>query len=137
MLPLPYGLVMVLRFVASLPTINVRTTAATTIPSATAAANALEDTMRMVFGSPNANAFNMWGFWTGAIWNQATFGALVDADWNLTTVGGRYEQLMSEWNTDVTHAVDFACRVAGRGFTEAEWSAQFGSRPYQETCPRG
>lgn len=42
-----------------------------------------------------------------------------------------------EWNTDVTHAVDFACRVAGRGFTEAEWSAQFGSRPYQETCPRG
>jgi DNA-binding SARP family transcriptional activator/WD40 repeat protein len=42
-----------------------------------------------------------------------------------------------EWNTDVTHAVDFACRVAGRGFTEAEWSAQFGSRPYQETCPGG
>jgi len=40
-----------------------------------------------------------------------------------------------EWNTDVTHAVDFACRVAGRGFTEAEWTAQFGSRPYQETCP--
>ena len=42
-----------------------------------------------------------------------------------------------EWDTDVTHAVDFACRVAGRGFSKAEWSAQFGSRPYQATCPGG
>lgn len=42
-----------------------------------------------------------------------------------------------EWNTDVDRATAFACRVAGRGFTEAEWSAQFGSRPYQETCPGG
>ena len=40
-----------------------------------------------------------------------------------------------EWDTDVDHAVEFACRVAGRGFTEAEWSAQFGGRPFQETCP--
>jgi DNA-binding SARP family transcriptional activator/WD40 repeat protein len=42
-----------------------------------------------------------------------------------------------EWNTDIDRAVDFACRVAGRGFTEAEWAAHFGSRPYQETCPGG
>jgi WD40 repeat protein len=42
-----------------------------------------------------------------------------------------------EWDTDVTHALDFACRVAGRAFTEAEWSAQFGTRPYQEICPNG
>ncbi|MBA3781424.1 MAG: winged helix-turn-helix domain-containing protein [Nocardioides sp.] len=41
------------------------------------------------------------------------------------------------WDTDVERAVDFACLVAGRGFTEAEWSAQFGDRPYQETCPGG
>ena len=39
------------------------------------------------------------------------------------------------WNTDVGYTVDFACRVAGRDFTEAEWSAQFGSLPYQKTCP--
>ena len=41
-----------------------------------------------------------------------------------------------EWDTDVEHAVQFACRVAGRDFTEAEWSAQFGDRPYRETCPQ-
>jgi len=39
------------------------------------------------------------------------------------------------WDTDADRAVDFACRVAGRDFTEAEWAAQFGTRPYQETCP--
>ena len=31
-----------------------------------------------------------------------------------------------EWNTDLEHAVDFACRVAGRDLSEAEWAAQFG-----------
>ena len=34
-----------------------------------------------------------------------------------------------EWDTDLEHAVDFACRVAGRDLTEAEWAAQFGTRP--------
>jgi hypothetical protein len=41
-----------------------------------------------------------------------------------------------EWNTDLERAVAFACRMAGRDFTEAEWAAQFGTRAYQETCPR-
>ncbi len=39
------------------------------------------------------------------------------------------------WDTDVERAADYACRVAGRDFTKAEWSAQFGLRPYRETCP--
>ena len=41
-----------------------------------------------------------------------------------------------EWDTDVSHALDFACRVAGRDFTEAEWAAQFGHSPYEATCPQ-
>jgi WD40 repeat protein len=40
-----------------------------------------------------------------------------------------------EWNTSIRHAMGFACRVAGRGFTEAEWSAHFGDRPYRQLCP--
>ncbi len=39
-----------------------------------------------------------------------------------------------EWNTDVEYAVDYACRVAGRDFTEAEWAEEFGDRPYQHVC---
>ncbi len=40
-----------------------------------------------------------------------------------------------EWDTRPEHAVEFACRVAGRDFTEEEWSEQFGDRPFQEICP--
>jgi hypothetical protein len=40
-----------------------------------------------------------------------------------------------EWDTRVEDAVDFACAVAGRDFTQAEWTEQFGDRPYQQACP--
>ena len=40
------------------------------------------------------------------------------------------------WDTRLERAVEFACRVAGRDFTEKEWSDHFGDRPYQHTCPR-
>jgi GH35 family endo-1,4-beta-xylanase len=85
-------------------------------PSATASANALEDTMRMVFGSPNATTFNMWGFWSQAMWSQATFGALVDANWNLTEAGQRYEALMAQWDTELTLTADESGAIEFRGF---------------------
>ena len=40
-----------------------------------------------------------------------------------------------EWDPRISTAVDFACEVAGRDLTEAEWHQTFGDRPYQETCP--
>jgi WD40 repeat protein len=40
-----------------------------------------------------------------------------------------------EWDTRIEFAIEFACRVAGRDFTEAEWKDHFGDRPYQQTCP--
>ena len=33
-------------------------------------------------------------------------------------------------------AIEFACRVAGRDFTEDEWADHFGDRPYQHVCPQ-
>jgi len=39
------------------------------------------------------------------------------------------------WDSRPERAVDFACRIAGRDFTENEWSEHFGERPFQETCP--
>jgi len=38
------------------------------------------------------------------------------------------------WDTRLEAAVAFACRVAGRELTHAEWAQQFGDRPYQEVC---
>jgi WD40 repeat protein len=40
-----------------------------------------------------------------------------------------------EWNTREDYAIHFACRIAGRDLTKAEWRENFGDRPYQETCP--
>jgi WD40 repeat protein/DNA-binding SARP family transcriptional activator len=39
-----------------------------------------------------------------------------------------------EWDTRVDTAIAYACRVAGREMTRAEWTQQFGDRPYQEVC---
>jgi len=50
-------------------------------------------------------------------------------------ISTHFDEPVWEWDTDVGRAVDFACRVAGRDLTEAEWSGQLGDRPDQETCP--
>ena len=39
------------------------------------------------------------------------------------------------WDSRPERAVEFACRIAGRDFSENEWSEHFGKRPFQETCP--
>lgn len=66
------------------------------------AARILEDTMRIVFGTPGANCFLMFGFWAGSVSDLAPEAVLVDKDWNLTEAGQRYEQLMTAWSTDVS-----------------------------------
>jgi GH35 family endo-1,4-beta-xylanase len=65
----------------------------------------LQDTMRLMFGSPNATGFYMWGFWNGDIWSQAPAAAFFDTDWNLTMAGQTWLDLMEEWNTDLTAIV--------------------------------
>jgi endo-1,4-beta-xylanase len=69
------------------------------------AATIMEETMRVMFGSPNATGFYMWGFWAGAMWDQAPAAALFDANWNLTVPGQKYMDLMAEWNTQLTTTV--------------------------------
>lgn len=83
----------------SLTEFGVQTSGGTTIAQAT---TYLTDTMRMVFGTPNATTFDMWGFWANDIWSQAPLAALMDANWNLTAPGVAFEQLMSQWKTDLT-----------------------------------
>jgi WD40 repeat protein len=41
-----------------------------------------------------------------------------------------------EWDSRPGYAVEFACRIAGRDFTQAEWTDHFGDRPYQHLCPQ-
>ncbi len=41
------------------------------------------------------------------------------------------------FDTRITRWVEFACDVAGRSLTRAEWRDAFGVRPYRQTCPTG
>lgn len=82
----------------------------------TQAATYLTDTMRMVFGSADASAFTIWGFWANDIWNQAPLAALRDANWNITPAGTAFDQLMSQWDTDLTLEVGPDGTIDFRGF---------------------
>jgi hypothetical protein len=72
----------------------------------------LDDTVRLVFGTPNATGFFMWGFWRGDIYRGAA--ALYDQNWNLTEAGERWIDLFSldadgdandDWDTELTAMV--------------------------------
>ncbi len=39
------------------------------------------------------------------------------------------------WDTRRETAIEFACGLAGRDLSEAEWQQTFGDRPWQPTCP--
>jgi DNA-binding SARP family transcriptional activator/WD40 repeat protein/energy-coupling factor transporter ATP-binding protein EcfA2 len=40
------------------------------------------------------------------------------------------------WETDVERTVDFACQMAGRDLTEAEWGQVLPGQPYRSVCPQ-
>lgn len=62
---------------------------------------------------------------------SATFGT----DDRTVVITSDYESVY-RWDTSTAHALDFACTLAGRDFTRAEWEEAFGGRPYQQTCPQ-
>ena len=72
--------------------------------------------MRLTFGNPDVTTFDMWGFWANDMWSQAPYAALFDANFNLTTPGTQFVNLMSQWTTDVTLPVDANGNIDFTGF---------------------
>ena len=46
-----------------------------------------------------------------------------------------YDGHVYRWETDPARALDFACQMAGRNLTEAEWAEFLPAQPYREVCP--
>jgi WD40 repeat protein len=69
---------------------------------------------------------------TSQLVTEATF----TGDGDKVLIAPLWAGAVLEWDTRPDHAVEFACLVAGRDFTEAEWAEVFGDRPYQPICPR-
>jgi WD40 repeat protein len=108
-----------------------------------------DDTVLSVAYSPDATRLLTAGFdASAALWDAET-GRLVArvvtpallavaqflGDGQSVLIADAYERSVYRWDTRPGYAVDFACRVAGRDITQAEWAEQFGDRPFQETCP--
>jgi hypothetical protein len=71
------------------------------VTNPTDAARYVTEALRMIFGSASAESFMYWGFWEGAYDpNLQGSSALVDTNWNLTTVGDAWLQLTDGWDTD-------------------------------------
>ena len=100
------------------------------------AARILNETMRMVFGTPGTIGFVMFGFWAGAIWDTAPEAVLVDADWNLTESGAAYEKLMAAWTTDVTVPMGADGTVRLIGFF-GDYSIEAGGKTFTFELVRG
>ena len=57
------------------------------------------------------------------------------SDGRSVMVADEYEGAVYRWDTRQEYATEFACRLAGRDITKAEWAEQFGDCAFQETCP--
>lgn len=47
-----------------------------------------------------------------------------------------YDGRVYEWETDRDRALDFACQMAGRDLTRAEWAQYLPTQPYESVCPQ-
>jgi WD40 repeat protein len=66
---------------------------------------------------------------------RVSAGADFGVDAETVLIGTDYESVYV-WDTRLTRALDFACKLAGRDFTATEWREAFADRAYQETCPQ-
>jgi endo-1,4-beta-xylanase len=74
------------------------------------AADILESSLRLTFGTPEATGFTMWGIWAGSVWSGAPEGVLYNTDWSTRPAGARWEDLMTldadgaddDWTTNLS-----------------------------------
>jgi GH35 family endo-1,4-beta-xylanase len=79
---------------------------------------ALENTMRMLYGTPLATSFMMWGWWDRSTSPYPPAAMLDNTQGNssLTPMGERWQDLMSEFSTHVAPTVDANGQVNFTGF---------------------
>jgi len=72
------------------------------------------DFLTAIFSHPSTDAFTMWGFWEGSMWQPP--GAMIRKDWTLKPNGQAWMDLvLKQWWTDVntTTGPDGSCTTRG------------------------
>jgi WD domain, G-beta repeat len=94
----------------------------------------------LVSGSDDG-AIVLWDGRTGALLSTVATGLAVVLPEFLpdghTVLIASGEASVASWDTSPESWIEFACTVAGRNLTEAEWREAFDTRPYHATCPDG
>jgi GH35 family endo-1,4-beta-xylanase len=80
------------------------------------AATILEETLKLVFGMPQADTFMIWAIWRAAADPPVPASALFDEKGELTAVGRRFDTLLKAWTTDIEVVVEADGTVAFDGF---------------------
>jgi GH35 family endo-1,4-beta-xylanase len=90
-------------------------------------ADILEETLRLVFGTPAAHTALIWSVWAGASQTPTPPSVLFDQDFKLTPAGERYRRLMAEWSPDVTVRVPDSGEIELDAFA-GEYSVESGGK---------
>ena len=109
----------------------------------TNATTMLDDTVRLVFGTPNASGFFMWGFWRGSIFRGAA--AFYDQNWNLTIPGERWQDLLTidsdantndDWDTQLATVLSEDGTINFNGFW-GDYELSVGGQSFPLTLVKG
>lgn len=79
------------------------------------AAEILEDTLRLVFGTPHADSFLIWAIWESAAVPPPA-SALFDKRAERTVVGERFDALLANWDTELEATLGTGGKLAFTGY---------------------
>jgi GH35 family endo-1,4-beta-xylanase len=100
-------------------------------------AHILDETLRLVFGTPEADTFMLWAAWAGAAGEPPLPASmLVDQDFKPTPAGERFDALMRAWRTNVSHTLDAERSIELDGFY-GDYEVTVGSRKFSFALTRG
>jgi GH35 family endo-1,4-beta-xylanase len=97
----------------------------------------LDETLRLVFGTLEADTFMLWGAWAGAAGDAPLpASVLVDQAWKPTPAGERFDALMAAWRTNVSTTLDAQKSVEFDGFY-GDYDVTVGVRTSRLSLTRG
>ena len=100
------------------------------------ATDALEHTVRLVFGTPQSSGFMIWGIWETEMWDMALGAAFYDKQWRPRRPAQRWEALMRQWDTDVTLPVREDGTIEFTGFY-GDYEITVGGKTYKLALEKG
>jgi endo-1,4-beta-xylanase len=99
---------------------------------------ALENTLRMLYGTPLATTFMTWGWWdiSGATYPPAAMLDNTQGNNVLTPIGQKWQELMSAFTTHVTPSIDANGNITFNGYY-GSYDLTFAGHTYEMDLTKG